>query len=280
MRKNPVRKWLALASLLAVVAQLAPAQVVVLNHNNSSASINTSSSAGMFDWTVDGQNLLAQQWFWYRVGLNAEAPINTISAPTITTPDARSLYTSYDNASYSVRVDYRLTGFSAGSGISDIAETITIQNKTAAPLDFHFFQYSDFNLGPPQSEQVAISPNTNPLSPFFGLYNTATQVSPFVSLTETVVTPGANHGEASHFGATLAKLNNGVADNLSDVSGPIGPGNVTWAFQWDFIIPANSSLGISKDKLVHVALIPEPSSLALVGLGVVGLIFRRKNRSR
>lgn len=280
MRSDTVCKWLVIGSVLVAFSPDSPAQIVVLSHNNSSAAIDTGSSAGMFNWTVDGQNLLARQWFWYRVGLNAEASINTISAPTITTPDARTLYTSYDNASYSVRVDYRLTGFTAGSGISDIAETITILNKTAAPLDFHFFQYSDFNLAPQLGDQVAISANANPLSPFFGLYNTATQVSPFVGLTETVVTPGANHGEVADFGVTLAKLNNGVADNLSDVNGPVGPGDVTWAFQWDFIIPANSSLGISKDKLLQVTLIPEPSSLALVGLGAVTLMLRQKNRTR
>lgn len=279
MKKKFVRECLLIGTALIAFAPPSQAQVVVLNHNNSSASINTGSSAGMFNWTVDGQNVLAQQWFWFRVGLNAEAPINTISAPTITTPNARTLYTSYFNGSYGVNVDYQLTGFSAGSGISDIAETITITNATAAPLDFHFFQYSDFDLGGVGGDRVAISPNLNPLSPFFGLYNTATQVDAVGGLTETVLTPGANHGEVGNFNVTLVKLNNGVADNLSDVNGPVGPGDVTWAFQWDFIVPAGGSLGISKDKLLHLTLVPEPSSLALVGLGAMAVILRRKNRA-
>lgn len=274
-----VCKWLLVGSAIITLGPPAQAQVVVLSHNNSSAAVDTSSSAGMYRWTVDGQNALAQQWFWFRVGLNAEAPINTISAPTITTPDARTLYTSYENASYGVRVDYMLTGFSPGSGNSDIAESVTIFNKTAAPLDFHFFQYSDFDLGSPLGDIVALSINSNPLSPSFGLYNTATQVDPLVALTETVITPGATHGEVGNFNATLAKLNNGVADILSDVNGPSGPGDVTWAFQWDFIIPANSSLGISKDKALHINRVPEPSSLALAGLGAGALLIRRKMRS-
>ena len=267
-----------LGSALAFLCQLGEAQVVVLHDNNSIASIDTGSAAGMYNWSVGGQNALAQQWFWFRVGANAEAPINTIGAPTITTPDARTLYTTYYNGSYGVRVDYMLTGFSPSSGRSDIAETITIFNTTAAPLDFHFFQYSDFNLGGPLGDQVAISANSNPLSPSFGLYNTATQVDPFAGLTETVITPGANHGEVAAFGVTLNKLNNGVADTLSDVNGPTPPGDVTWAFEWDLIIPAGGSVGISKDKSLQLVLVPEPSTLALAGIGVIGLVLRRKNR--
>lgn len=276
MKKLNVCKWLVLGGVLAVFSLPGQAQIVVLNHNNSSASIDTGSSAGMSNWLVDGQNVLAQQWFWYRVGLNAEAPINTLSAPVITTPDARTLYTSYDNGSYGVRVDYLLTGFTAGSGNSDIAETITIFNHTATPLDFHFFQYSDFDLGGPAGDQVALSVNSNPLSPSFGLYNTATQVDPFAGLTETVITPGANHGEVANWNTTLAKLNDGVADTLNDLPGPFGPGDVTWAFEWDLTIPAGGSLGISKDKALHINLIPEPTTLTLAALGAAVLVLRRK----
>lgn len=278
MKKNIVCTWLLIGGALAAFSPPGQAQIVVLNHNNSSASIDTGSSAGMFNWSVDGQNVLAQQWFWFRVGTTAEAPINTIGAPVITTPDARTLYTSYDNGSYGVRVDYLLTGFSAGSGNSDLAETITILNHTAAPLDFHFFQYSDFDIGSAAGDQVALSVNSNPLSPWFGLYNTATQVDPTAGLTETVITPGANHGEVANWFTTLTKLNDGVADTLNDVAGPVGPGDVTWAFEWDLTIPAGGSLGISKDKALHINLIPEPTTLTLVALGAAVLVQRRKFR--
>jgi hypothetical protein len=66
---------------------------------------------------------------------------------------------------------------------------------------------------------------------------------------------------------------------LNDVNGPVGPGDVTWALQWDLIIPAGGSLGISKDKSRHINFVPEPSSLALAGLSAVVLAFRRKNCS-
>src|SRR5438477_1679821 len=136
-----------LALLIQGLASRSEAQIITLVHNNSVAQINTASQAGMFNWLVDGQNQLAQQWFWYRIGsLGPEQSIDTISAPTITTPNARTLYTRYNNGIYGVEVDYLLTGFSPGSGKSDIAESITITNATASPLEFHFFQYSDFDL--------------------------------------------------------------------------------------------------------------------------------------
>src|SRR5882672_10436374 len=99
------RGKLSAASLIACAlvfgaTGMSQAQIINLHDNNSSASINTGSSAGMFNWSVDGQNQLSQQWFWFRAGnMTREQSIDTISAPVITTPDARSLYTRYFNGS-------------------------------------------------------------------------------------------------------------------------------------------------------------------------------------
>jgi len=260
--------------LLAVGAPISQShgQIINLVDNNSLAQVDVGTSAGMFHWQADGQNQLVQQWFWYRVdgGPNLEQPINAISAPTFFTPDARTLYTSYNNGAYGVEIDYLLTGFSIGSGISDIQETITITNATASPLTMHFFQYSDFDLGDPGNDTIKLGKNIR------GLFNEATQSDPLVALTETVVTPGANHGEAAFFNQTLTKLSDGNPDNLNDNLGPVGPGDVTWALQWDMTIPAFSSKGISKDKYLHILNIPEPSTFVLAALGVVGLVLRKR----
>ena len=257
-------------SALCVSVGQAQAQVITLSHNNSVAQINTSSSAGLFNWLVDGSDQLAQQWFWFRAGASGpEAPINTISAPSITTPDARTLYTTYNNGAYSVEVDFKLNGGSVGSGISGMNESITLRNATAAPLDFHFYQYTDFDLGP--ADFVQLTKN-----PFTGLYSIADQVAPGVTFQETPITPGANHGEASLFPFTLNRLNDGAPTTLND-NNSAGPGDATYAFEWDLTIAPGGSFVIEKGLSIQP--IPEPSALALISLGLAGLALRKRRHS-
>jgi hypothetical protein len=261
--------WLV-PSVVAVQGFLvsSQAQVITLVNNNSTAQVDTASQSGMFNWFVDGHDYLAQQWFWYRVGSSGpESAINTISAPSITTPNAQTLYTRYNNGSYGVEVDYVLTGFAPGSGQSHVTESISITNGTAQPLNFHFFQYSDFDLGAADTVQLGKS--------LGGLFNEADQSGGGTLFSETDVTPGANHGEASLFPTTLNELNDGATTTLNDNAGPVGPGDATWALQWDFTIAPGSSVGISKQKILTV---PEPSCVALVsaGLAICALGRRKK----
>ncbi len=254
------------------------AQFVTLTDNNSRAVIDPNSAAGMKNWSIqmpngEWQNQLNQQWFWFRVGQNAEQPINAISPASVIQYNSRSMASTYANALLSVKIDYLLSGGVVGSGVSDIAETITINNLSSSLLAFTFFQYSDFNLeGTPGGEFIALGKN------FRNYFNEAVQVKvgTQIGLTETVTTPGANRGEAAVWGDTLAKLNDGVASDLSNVAGPVGPGDVTWALQWNFNIPAGGSVIISKDKYLQVPVIPEPTTFALVSLGLAALLVRRR----
>jgi len=264
---------------VALCCSTSKAQIQTLSDNNSIADINPNNQAGMFDWFVDGQNQLFQQWFWYRVGVNPEQSIDTISAPAILRPNARTAEITYANPLFSVDITYVLTGQSPGSGQADIQESIRIHNNTASPLDFHFFQYSDFNLqNNPNGDNVALGTDT------FGRFNEALQTKgPLTSATlaETGVTPGANRGETAFVGATLAKLNDGAPDNLNNNAGPTGPGNVTWALQWDYTgataIAAGQDALISKQKFLQV---PEPSALAMISLGAFAITLHRRRQSQ
>ena len=78
-----------------------------------------------------------------------------------------------------------------------MGEQISISNLTASPLDFHFFQYADFDLS---AADTVIFTNAN----------TVDQSGGGLRLSETVVTPVPSHREAAFFPITLNKLNDAL----------------------------------------------------------------------
>jgi hypothetical protein len=254
------------------------AQIITLADHNSTVQVDVGSQNGMFNWSVEGQNQLRQQWFWFGIGNGPEAAINTISAASVNTPNSRTLYTTYANVQLSIEIDYTLTGGSMGSGVSDIGESIRIHNLSASPLSLHFFQYSDFDLaGSLGGDSISLGKNLQNTR-----FNDAYQTDGILALTETVVSPGANHGEAAFFGQTLGELNDATQTILNDSVGPLGPGNVTWALQWDLNIAAGGTALISKDKYLEIpsGVTPEPSTFALTGLGLAAFILLKRRQSK
>lgn len=256
--------------MAAVAVSSSHAQIYSVTNRNSVASVNVGSPDGMYSWTIDGVNQLYQQWFWFRVGPNnPEASINTISAASVTT-GVNTLTTVYGNNSYSVSVDYMLNGGANGSGTSSLVESIRIHNYTQNDLEFHFFQYSDFNLGPNRNDDIAQLGRN-----LLGYFNEARQWNNGASLTERVtagIVPGADHGELGVYPSTRNLLNDGFPTTLNDTVGALGPDDVTWAFQWDLTIAAGDESLISKTKTIQI---PEPSALSVISLGCL-LAFRRR----
>jgi hypothetical protein len=264
-----------IALILQFVARQAAAQFV-LTDNNSIAAIDPYSQRGMYHWAVDGQNQLQQQWFWYGIGNGATHSLDTISAtPTVVMTGNRELTTTYVSpGAFSVSVDYALSGGASTAGtaaVADIGETIRIINLSPSALSYHFYEYSYFNLLGAGDDIVQLGQNAR------GQYNSAYQYNLGASLSETVVTPGADRGEVAPVGLTLAKLNSGGPVTLGAPfgGGPVGPGAVTWALEWDFNILPGASALISKDKYLDVIVVPEPSMLALLALGAAAKLASR-----
>jgi hypothetical protein len=235
------------------------AQIITLTDAGSVARIDAASQAGVYNWTVAGINQLKQQWFWYRVGTSGpEQSINTISAPTVTLTSANQANVLYGNSTFSVDITYVLTGNTDSSGLN---ESIRIINNTAANLDFHLFQYLDFDLGGQAGGQSVVVNATAARA-------TQTLLGSLARGSETA-SPNANHREAALFAQTLNSLNDANPTTLNDVL-TSGPGDVTFAFQWDYTIAAGGSRLISK-----IVTVPEPSALALMALGLVAFTLRR-----
>jgi hypothetical protein len=153
-----------------------------------------------------------------------------------------------------------LTGGSAGSGTADIQESISVHNNSlSGALDFHFYQYSDFDLlGTPGGDTINVGNDF------------AVQTKGPTQIAEAVNDPSADHYEGAVFDTTLNRLNTVSDLNLND-NGTAGPDNVTWALQWNKSIGTNADFQIFKDKLLSIQPIPEPSSMTLIMLGLGGL---------
>lgn len=272
MKSGFKRLNVSLLALCAAVCVAIPAkaQIVTLTDLNSSAQINTASQSGMFNWMVDGVNQLYQQWFWYGIGTGTpQSSIDTISAPTITTPNAFTANIAYHNAQLSAQVTYVLTGGVLGSGGSALNESIHVVNVSNGNLVLRFYQYSDFDLmGTPGGDTLQLYRNLG------GKFYEAIQTKGNIVMSETDVVPGADHGEASAFPSLLNRLNGGTQITLADNTGIVGPGDTAWALEWDVTLTPGASLDISKNKVISA--VPEPGTLSLVGLGVLALVWRKR----
>jgi hypothetical protein len=258
-----------------------PGEFCTLNDLNSDVTVDPDSSSGMTVWEVDDTDHLVSQWFWFRIG-DTEEPVSDLElifANTVNNnfdPDDELLTLIYvddstdfvsleepGDATFAIQIQFTLAGGSTDSGTADLAETITIFNFTDENLDVSFYEYVDFDLGGTPDNDTAELINPNLVQQTDGSSTT---------VNETSEVPTPDHHEIAFFSATLTKLNDGDADDLNDVSGPL-TGNVTWAFQWDFTIGADGSQIISKNKNLATRVVAEPMTLGLFGTGLLCLGF-------
>jgi hypothetical protein len=266
---------LVAALAMVCVAALAPSPAhatdITLTDQNSVVTIDPTSQAGVYSWTVNyptnSFNQLYQQWFWYRVGSTGpESPLNNLGTLTVSQPIENLVLLTYTGSAFTVKLTYLLTGSAVGSNSSDLAETIRIHNNGTTPLDLHFFQYTDFDLNGPENDIVTFT-STDKVRQTDGIY----------AISETVITPEPSHHEGDYYSVTLNKLNDGNPTTLSDnpaIGTPLGPGDMTWAYEWDFTLGTTDFI-ISKDK--HLV-VPIPPAALLLGSGLLGLVGIRLKR--
>jgi PEP-CTERM motif len=256
------------------------AQIATMSNGGSSANVNLGSSAGMNYWSVDGpggQNQLDQQWFWYSVNGGPSQSIDTIanqpggSLNYSLSADLSTLNATFSDPTLSVAITYKLQGAGVGSESADLQESINVVNNSASGFNINFYQYSNFNLL--QNGQNTINVFGAP-----GAYSTILQQTMVGGngIEETIDTPLANYAEAGLFGSVLSDVEAGQTLNGTTAA---GPGNVGWAFEWSDSIASGANLDIYKDKDLSIQPVPEPSSIALIslGLGAFGLIRRRRS---
>lgn len=259
------------AGTVLVLGASAFGGTLTIRDRNALADVDPDSTAGMYNWEVDGTDSLFQQWFWVRPdGASFETPLNglTLTGTALSDtnpfedPASDTLSMQYQGFGLRVTTTFQLRGSTPGSGTSTIGEQIRITNISTFTQTISFFQYNDFDLRDTAGgDTVQI---------FSG--NTAIQTDGSVDMAEVAATPAPTAYQVGTFPTILNSLQDGAVTTLNNFAGPIGPGDATWAFQWTVTLNPGQELLISKNKFVQV---PGPGSLALAGLaGLVGL--RRK----
>ena len=243
------------------------AQNVTLTNGSSTATIDLGSGQGMDNWSVLGQNQLIQQWFYYSIGTGPVQAINSIGLYSQNQYGQNNyLDAIYKNSQLSIEVTYTLSG--TGPGNADITETIAVDNLSGSSFNLNLFQYSNFNLL--QSGNNTLQIYGNP-----GAYTEAVQTSGSTSIAEGIVSPYATAAEANFAATTMGQINAG------SLHGDLfaGPGDVAWGFEWSTSVDAGGEFDLTKDKSLSVSMVPEPSTFALIGLGIgaLGLMRRRSS---
>jgi hypothetical protein len=254
---------------LGITARPAKSAVLALSDDNSIAAFDPSfsdipSNNGILFWTVDDVNQLFQNWFWYRVGSEGrENSINTLNLIGLdqSQPADNQLSVTYAGTGFEIALNFTLDGGAQGSGMSSLFENITIKNTGSNQLDFHFFNYTDFDLTE-NGEQDTTKIGSG----------IATQWDNFTFATE-VIDPAASYYQVSSFANILDALEDDFPTTLANFSGLL-TGDNAYAFQWDFAIEPEKSFSINNYKsIAPVESVPEPTmTLGLIAFSGLMLI--------
>jgi hypothetical protein len=268
-----MKRLLVSLTALAIAAAVpcTNADVFTLEDFNSLVEIDT--DYGAYTWMVDGVDHLYRQSFWVRVGADGpETHIGDYFTGATLYGTNRIEMEFFGHSLFDITVEYTLLGGGVGSGTSDLAETIRVLPSNGQAVDMHLFQYSDFDLNE-SLEDILWFPNDNKVS--------QRNAAGGALLSETVVIPDPDRHEGDIYPTLVGKLedaNPTTLDNMPPIGGGWIQGDCEWAYQWDKLIRPTGTLLVSKDK--HLETIPEPSTVLLIGVGLVGAEIARRRRKK
>lgn len=171
-----------------------------------------------------------------------------------------------------IEIDYIFTLIDDSATPDGVGQGLTwdiqIRNITNTPLTLVFYSYLDLDLDGTAGNDTATSDLTRMV---------VTDNDTGTTFVWNASTPGANNFEVQTFPTVQATLNamaGSAPQDLSDNIPNFGPSDFTGAYQYNFVVPGNSSFFLGGGAVV----IPEPSTGLLTMLGLIGLSLQGRRR--
>lgn len=249
---------------------VASATDYTLTDTNTTLTVRDSAGDGALNWIANGVDQAFQQTYMWRLGdAGAASYIQSLNFAGFSQAASNQLTLNYtSNQGFNLTVKYFLTG---GTTEFDLAEVVTVQNVSNSTLNFRLFQYNDFDMGGTSGGDTVERLNSSSMRQSDG--------TSVLSTINQGVTPIPQFSEMGGFSGLRTNILTTNGYNLNTVAGNgIGEtfnGDGTYAFQWQKDIGAGNNFIVSSDKVLS-APVPEPASMAALGLGAVALIRRRR----
>ena len=249
-----------LATLGSLAHADAPITLTDIMGPNTVVNIDPYTQAGIYEWLVDGTNHMRQNSYWFSVGSGPITPISSLGSITVTPIMDMMCSVLYSGSLFDMEISYMLMGAPLGSGQSDIAQIVSINNKTGSVLDFSLYEFVNLDLNGKSLGQSGTLPNSSTLSQTEGTTESQWSAIEIPSIIEV--------GDAA---TLLAKLNN----STPFVANSNYEGDVAAVFQWNMAL--GDSAMMSQDNALFNGAVPEPASMTVFAalFGLVPLMRRR-----
>ncbi len=203
-----------------------------------------------------------QEWWWYRAnGVSTrEFALSTQSAGPVVS--GNNMVLSYQEAEgFSSVITYTINNI---AGKARVTGTNLIKNTGTNALDLDFFNYIDWDMAGTAASDNATLLNSNPALRM--------SVSEGLMLGE-YRTLDADNYQIGAFSGVRTLLTNTTVDNFNNTT-PSFNGDFTGGVQWHFTLNPGEAIALQTTRTLST--VPEPASMAVLGLGIAAILRRRR----